>query len=52
MARLPVIVGFGGINPAGRSSAHHGYRRMVIDRLDQKSAQQTYAALAQVMGIE
>ncbi len=51
MARLPVIVGFGGINPAGRSSAHHGYRRMVIDRLDQESAQQTYAALAQVMGL-
>ncbi|MCF6237247.1 MAG: beta-ketoacyl synthase, partial [Candidatus Marinimicrobia bacterium] len=51
MARLPVIVGFGGINPAGRSSAHHGYRRMVIDRLDQGPAQQTYAALAQVMGL-
>ncbi len=51
MARLPVIVGFGGINPAGRSSAHHGYRRMVIDRLDQEPAQQTYAALAQVMGL-
>ena len=51
MARLPVIVGFGGINPAGRSSAHHGYRRMVIDRLDQESTQQTYAALAQVMGL-
>jgi acetoacetyl-[acyl-carrier protein] synthase len=51
VARLPVIVGFGGINPAGRSSAHHGYRRMVIDRLDQDSSQQTYAALAQVMGL-
>lgn len=51
MARLPVIVGFGGINPAGRSSAHHGYRRLVIDRLDQESAQQTYAALAQVMAM-
>jgi len=51
VARLPVIVGFGGINPAGRSSAHHGYRRMVIDRLDQETAQQTYASLAQVMGL-
>ena len=51
MARLPVIVGFGGINPAGRSSAHHGYRRMVIDRLDKDAAQQTYAALAQLMGL-
>ena len=28
MSRLPVIVGFGGVNAAGRLSAHHGYRRM------------------------
>jgi acetoacetyl-[acyl-carrier protein] synthase len=31
--RLPVIVGFGGINAAGRASFHHAYRRMVIDAL-------------------
>ena len=49
MARLPVIVSFGGISPAGRSSAHHGYRRLIIDQLDQNSAQETYADLAQVM---
>ncbi|HNF09694.1 MAG TPA: hypothetical protein PLX36_10580, partial [Pseudomonadales bacterium] len=35
MVRLPVIVGFGGINPAGRSSFHHGYRRLVLDVLDE-----------------
>ena len=26
--RLPVIVGFGGINAAGRASGHHAYARM------------------------
>ena len=29
MVKLPVIVGFGGINAAGRSSGHNGYRRMM-----------------------
>ncbi len=33
MKKLPVIVGFGGINAAGRSSFHHAYRRMVHDAL-------------------
>ncbi|MEH6551947.1 MAG: beta-ketoacyl synthase [Pseudomonadales bacterium] len=52
MARLPLIVGFGGINPAGRSSSLHSYRRMVIDALDAKSANETWQSLAQIMGIE
>ena len=49
MSRLPVIVGFGGVNPAGRSSAHHAYRRLVIDSLPQNKQDRTYAALAAVM---
>ena len=49
MSRLPVIVGFGGINPAGRSSGHHAYRRMVIDKLGKQSRDRTYAALAALM---
>ena len=49
MSRLPVIVGFGGINPAGRSSAHQGYRRMVIDRLDREAQDKTFASLASLM---
>ncbi len=49
MSRLPVIVGFGGVNPAGRSSAYHGYRRMVIDALDSQRQDRTYAALAALM---
>lgn len=52
MSRLPVIVGFGGVNPAGRSSSHHAYRRMVIDRLNGASQQRTFASLAALMNRE
>jgi len=51
MAKLPIIVGFGGINPAGRSSLHHGYRRLVLDKLPQQDAIATKASLASVMGL-
>ena len=50
MARLPVITGFGGINAAGRSSGHHGYRRMVIDALPSDQVQDTYHSLAALTG--
>lgn len=49
MARLPLIVGFGGINAAGRSSFHHSYRRMVIDALSESYAQSTLRSLAALM---
>jgi len=45
MTRLPVIVGFGGYNAAGRSSFHHGFRRTVIESLDSKTRQETLAGL-------
>lgn len=48
---LPVIIGFGGINPAGRSSGHHGYRRLVLDQLSSRDAMQTRASLATLMGL-
>lgn len=48
-ARLPVIVGFGGYNAAGRSSFHHGFRRTVIESLDTATRQQTLAGLAVMM---
>ncbi|MBV1879895.1 MAG: beta-ketoacyl synthase [Pseudomonadales bacterium] len=51
MSRLPVIVGFGGISPAGRSSAHHAYRRLVIDKLEQSTADATYQSLAALMNL-
>ncbi|GAA5316604.1 MAG: beta-ketoacyl-ACP synthase FabY [Candidatus Pelagadaptatus aseana] len=46
MARLPVIVGFGGYNAAGRTSFHHGFRRMVIESIDRQSRLDTLAGLA------
>lgn len=51
MSRLPVIVGFGGYNAAGRSSGHHAFRRMVIESLPAKERQETLAALGVMMGI-
>ncbi len=51
MTRLPVIIGFGGINPAGRASFHHAYRRMVIDALDSAAQTRTYESLARLMGL-
>lgn len=50
-ARLPVIVGFGGFNAAGRSSGHHAYRRMVIESLPESTRQETLAGLAVMMGL-
>lgn len=51
MSRLPVITGFGGVSPAGRSSAHHGFRRLVIDALPAAEAAATWRSLAALMGI-
>ncbi|MCL6420607.1 beta-ketoacyl synthase [Aestuariirhabdus haliotis] len=50
MVKLPVIIGMGGIGPAGRTSCHHAYRRLVIDQLSLADAEATKRALAQVMG--
>ena len=49
--RLPLIVGFGGVGPAGRSSFHHAYRRTVIDSLNTDTKRQTLVALATLMGL-
>ncbi len=46
MRKLPLIVGFGGINPAGRSSGFHGYRRLVFEALDRKKQNRTLRNLA------
>ncbi|MDO8909602.1 MAG: beta-ketoacyl synthase [Pseudohongiella sp.] len=51
MSALPVIIGFGGINPAGRSSSHHAYRRLVLDSLSNQDAMETRASLATLMGL-
>ncbi len=50
MIKLPIIVGFGGVNSAGRSSSHHGYRRLVFDALPESSQLQTLQSLAALTG--
>lgn len=49
MSSLPVIVGFGGFNAAGRSSFHHAYKRMVIESLPASECQETLIGLATMM---
>jgi len=49
--RLPVIVGFGGVNTAGRSSGHHAYRRLVYSSLSKRTQASTRSALGQLMGL-
>lgn len=50
MSTIPVIVGFGGVNAAGRSSGHHGYRRTVVDRLGPERAGAMWRSLAGLVG--
>ena len=51
MARLPVIVGFGGINSAGRTSFHQAYRRIILDFLPQAIQQEVLLDLATITNI-
>ncbi|MEP0203065.1 MAG: beta-ketoacyl synthase [Halioglobus sp.] len=48
---LPVVVGFGGINGAGRASMHHAFKRMTYSALPQDQQSRTLASLAQLMGL-
>jgi acetoacetyl-[acyl-carrier protein] synthase len=47
--RLPVIVSFGGFGPAGRSSNHNAYKRLVLDSLTTEQQQETILGLAVIM---
>jgi len=51
MTRLPLIVGFGGVGPAGRSSFHHAYRRTVIESTSGRNRERTFMALASMMNL-
>ena len=51
MSLLPVIVGFGGINAAGRASFHHAYRRLVQESLSLDARQEMLAGLATLMNL-
>ena len=50
MSNLPVIVGFGGISPAGRSSFNLGYKRLVFDKLSQAEQQEVLQDLKTITG--
>lgn len=52
MKKLPVIVGFGGINAAGRTSMHHGHKRMVHEALTEAQLQATWQDLSTLMGLD
>ena len=48
---LPLIVGYGGYNAAGRSSSHQAFRRMILESLSPDQQQQTIVSLACLMGL-
>jgi acetoacetyl-[acyl-carrier protein] synthase len=50
--RLPVIVGFGGINGAGRASGHHALGRMAYSALPDAGRVRTLESLAALMGLD
>lgn len=51
MIKLPVIVGLGGMNSAGRSSGFHSYKRMICDVLSNEELNDTWQDFAHRMGI-
>ena len=51
MSQLPIIAGFGGVNPAGRVSFNHAYRRMVVDILSAADQARTYRSLTSLMNL-
>ena len=51
MTALPLIIGMGGVNAAGRTSFHQGFRRIVIDKLNEEARQETFVGLATLMNL-
>jgi acetoacetyl-[acyl-carrier protein] synthase len=51
MTALPLIVGMGGVNAAGRTSFHQGFRRIVIDKLAADTRRDTFVGLATLMNL-
>ena len=52
MTALPVVVSYGGINAAGRSSFDQSWRRMVLDKLSTADRQRTITGIGALMGID
>jgi acetoacetyl-[acyl-carrier protein] synthase len=51
LSHLPVIVGMGGVNAAGRTSGHQAFRRTVIDALPEAEQETLLLGLAALMGL-
>lgn len=51
MIKLPVIVGLGGMNAAGRTSGFHSYKRIVCEALSANTLENTWNDLAHRMGL-
>ncbi len=51
MTALPIIVGMGGVNAAGRSSFHQGFRRIILDKLNAEAREETFVGLATLMNL-
>ena len=51
LSHLPVIVGMGGVNAAGRTSGHQAFRRTVLDSLPETDRQETLLGLASLMNL-
>nr|MCK9469438.1 beta-ketoacyl synthase [Porticoccaceae bacterium] len=52
MTALPVIVSYGGVNAAGRSSFDQSYRRMVLESLSEADRKRTITGLGALMGLD
>ena len=50
MASLPLIVGYGGINAAGRSIFDLGYNRILFEKIGLLEQQEVLASLGHLMG--
>lgn len=51
MRPLPVVVGYGGLNAAGRASFDQAYRRMILESLPEAERHRTVLGLAAMMGL-
>ena len=50
MSNLPLIVGYGGINAAGRSIFDFSHQRMLFDSIDPKNQNEVLQSLGHLMG--
>jgi len=51
MTKLPVITAIGGYGPAGRTSSHHAFRRMIYESLPSEQKVEVILSLAVMMKI-